>query len=371
MILLWIIIPLFILYSLLIINYWQSWRSIPGFVPVGSLPALKISIIIPARNEEGNIGYLLTALNQQTYPTELYEIIVIDDHSEDRTIEIVQQFKNVKLLSLKHDSINSYKKKAIETGINAAIGELIVTTDADCMPPERWLEYLAAFKTHKQAAFIAAPVVINCNSSIVQVFQAMDFMVLQGITGAVVYKNKLTMCNGANLAYEKKAFEEVNGFASVDHIASGDDMLLMHKIWKKHPGNIFYLKSKEAIVSTQPVRTWKEFISQRIRWASKARQYDDKRILPVLMLVYLFNLSFLALLIAGFWNHYYWLSAFVLWLLKTFVELPFFTSVCHFFDKQWAIRWFLVFQPMHIFYTILSGLFGQFGKYEWKGRKVR
>ena len=74
----------------------------------------------------------------------------------------------------------------------------------------------------------------------------MDFMVLQGITGAVVYKNNLSMCNGANLAYEKKAFYEVNGFAGIDHIASGDDMLLMHKIWKKYPDRVHYLKSKEC-----------------------------------------------------------------------------------------------------------------------------
>ena len=111
-----------------------------------------------------------------------------------------------------------------------------------------------------------------------QVFQAMDFMVLQGITGASVYKNTLSMCNGANLAYEKKAFFEVDGFEGIDQIASGDDMLLMHKITKNYPDKIQYLKSKEAIVQHKPMKTWKEFFNQRIRWASKATYYDDKRI---------------------------------------------------------------------------------------------
>jgi cellulose synthase/poly-beta-1,6-N-acetylglucosamine synthase-like glycosyltransferase len=371
MIILWIIIPLFLLYSILIIYYWLSWRSIPDFIPSGNLPQTKISVIIPARNEESNIGFLLTALLQQTYPKELFEIIVIDDHSEDRTAEIVKQFNTVKLLVLQDDGINSYKKKAIETGIAAAKGELIVTTDADCMPPEEWLQTIAAFKEEKQAVFIAAPVVINCNASIVQIFQAMDFMVLQGITGAAVYKKKLSMCNGANLAYDKKVFYEVNGFTGIDHIASGDDMLLMLKIWKKYPDKVHYLRSKEAIVSTQPVKTWKEFFNQRIRWASKARQYNDKRILPVLVLVYFFNLSFLGLLISGFWNHSYWLTALLLWVLKTLAELPFFGSLSVFFNKQWAVKWFFFFQPLHIFYTVISGLFGQFGKYEWKGRRVK
>jgi poly-beta-1,6-N-acetyl-D-glucosamine synthase len=373
MILIWIIIPIFILYSALIIYYWQSWKSIPEFIPSRNFtPAqTKISVIIPARNEEKNIGSLLAALQKQTYPTNRYEIIVINDHSEDQTAEIVKQFNDVILLALKEDGINAYKKKAIEAGIAAATGELIVTTDADCLPKGGWLQFISSFKEENQSAFIAAPVVIDCDSSILQIFQAMDFMILQGITGAVVHKNNLSMCNGANLAYEKKVFYEVDGFRDVDHIASGDDMLLMHKIWKKYPGKIHYLKSKEAIVITQPARTWKEFFNQRIRWASKAGQYNDKRILPVLLLVYLFNLSFLVLLVAGFRDYRYWMYLLMLWVSKALIEFPFFISVSGFFNKQWAIKLFFFFQPLHIAYTIISGLFGQFGKYEWKGRRVK
>lgn len=341
------------------------------FEPKEIAAQTKISVIIPARNEENNIGKLLEALKNQLYPKGLTEIIVVDDHSTDNTASIVQQFQFARLIHIKEDTINSYKKKAIETGIAAATGELILTTDADCIPSTNWLQTIASFKEEKKSVFIAAPVVINCNSSVLQIFQAMDFMVLQGITGAAVTKEKMSMCNGANLAYERKAFYDVNCFTGVDHIASGDDMLLMHKIWKQNPGKVQYLKSKEAIVSTEPMKTWKSFFNQRIRWASKASMYNDKRILPVLLLVYLVNLSFAVLLVAGFWNKYYWLYAAILWVAKTLVELQFFISVSKFFDKQWAIKLFFFFQPLHIFYTIISGLFGQFGKYEWKGRKVK
>jgi poly-beta-1,6-N-acetyl-D-glucosamine synthase len=370
MILLYIIIALFILYSWLIIYYWQAWKSIPDYAASTSLPQTKISVIIPARNEEKNIGQLLQALQEQTYPSALFEIIVVDDHSTDSTVAVVQQFSTVKLIQLKEDSINSYKKKAVETGIAAATGELIVTTDADCLPSQNWLKTIAAFKEEKDSVFIAAPVVIDCKSSVLQVFQTMDFVVLQGITGAAVYKKQLSMCNGANLAYEKNAFDKVNGFDGIDNIASGDDMLLMHKIWRQYPDKVHYLKSKEAIVSTQPVKTWKDFFNQRIRWASKARHYGDKRIVLVLLLVYLFNLSFLALAIAGFFCHHYWLYLAGLWLAKTLIEAPFVYSVSSFFGKQSLMKYFFFFQPLHILYTIISGLFGQFGRYEWKGRRV-
>jgi len=370
MILLYIIIATFFLYSWLIIYYWLAWRSIPDYISPFLSPKTKINVIIPARNEEKNIGQLLMALQAQTYPPTLFEVVVVNDHSTDATANIVQQFPTVNLLQLKEDDINSYKKKAIETGIAAATGELIVTTDADCLPSQNWLKTIAAFKEEKESVFIAAPVVIDCNSSVLQVFQAMDFMVLQGITGAAVYKKQLSMCNGANLAYEKNAFAEVNGFDGINNIASGDDMLLMHKIWRHYPEKVHYLKSKEAIVSTQPMKTWKDFFNQRIRWASKAQHYRDKRIILVLLLVYLFNLSFPALVIAGFFCHHYWLYLAGLWLAKTIVEFPFVYSVSAFFNKQFLMKYFFFFQPLHIFYTIVSGFLGQFGKYEWKGRRV-
>ena len=179
------------------------------------------------------------------------------------------------------------------------------------------------------------------------------------------------MCNGANLAYQKKAFEEVNGFEGIDNIASGDDMLLMHKIWKKFPGKVHYLKSKKAIVSTRPMKTWKEFFNQRIRWASKARSYRDPKIVLIMLLVYLFNLSFLILFLTGFWLHVLWYYAIALLIAKTIVEFPFVYSIANFFSKRSLLKYFIFFQPLHIVYTVIAGWLGQLGKYEWKDRKVK
>jgi len=374
-----VILFLFILYAVLIVYYWRSWLAIPLFHAGAQSAAIKISVLIPARNEEMNIGHLLRALEQQDYPRHLFEVIVIDDHSTDGTASIVRQFAGVRLLSLQEDVLNSYKKKAIEKGIAAATGGLIVTTDADCEPGSGWLSAIAACKQQTGAVFIVAPVVFDCNSSVVQVFQAIDFMVLQGITGASVYKGVHSMCNGANLAYERSAFFEVGGFSGIDSIASGDDMLLMHKIARHYPGRITYLKSEEALIRTRPMTSWSAFINQRIRWASKARFYDDKRIMAVLLLVYLFNVSFLVLLIMAIYTSVTgspqalmaWLSFVAFWFAKTIIELPFFAALARFFHKQWAIRFFFFFQPLHIGYTILAGFLGSFGKYEWKGRKVR
>jgi len=371
MVLLFIILLLFVAYSLLIALYWRNWSRARECTAGEINSPIKVSIIIPARNEEENIGKLLESLKRQSYPANFTEVIVIDDHSTDRTASIVSEFSFVKLISLKDDIINSYKKKAIEKGIETASGELIITTDADCLPGKDWLRSIVSFKIEKNAVFVAAPVVFNNNSSLLQTLQAIDFLVLQGITAASVSAKTYAMCNGANMAYERKAFIEVNGFDGIDHIASGDDMLLMHKIRDKYPEQIYYLKSGDAIISTEPMKTWRAFINQRIRWASKARHYQDAKIIAVLVLVYLFNLSFLALFVLGFFNYWYWIWLGGSWIAKTAIEFPFVYAVAGFYKKRSLLKYFFFLQPLHIAYTIISGFLGLLGKYEWKGRRVR
>jgi len=371
MVIVYVTIFLFVGYSFLIIYYWLSWRSTPEFIVQKKLQTPSISLVIAARNEEHNIGRLLQALNVQTYPRDLTEVIVIDDDSTDNTVNIAKQFPATVTIELKNGGLNSYKKKAIEQGIRAASGNLIVTTDADCLPPTRWLENLVSFQEQNNSMFIAAPVIFENNTSLLETFQALDFLILQGITAASVYSQAHSMCNGANLAYEKKAFDEVNGFEKIDNIASGDDMLLMHKIWKKYPGRVHYLKCKHATVSTQPMKTWKEFFNQRIRWASKARFYQDRRIFGALLLVYLFNLSCVSLLVAGIWDFKFVIWFLVFWVAKTAIEFPFVYSLAKFFNKQSLLKYFFFYQPLHMAYTIVAGFLGQFGTYEWKGRRVK
>ena len=330
-----------------------------------------ISVVIAARNEEENIGQLLSSIESQTYPKEFFEVIVVDDHSTDNTASIVKNFEFVKLIRLQPDNINSYKKRAIETGIAGASGDLIVTTDADCIVPQNWLKTIVASKQQTNAVFIAAPVSIDNKWTLLQTFQTLDFLVLQGITAASVKKRMHNMCNGANLAYERKIFYEVNGFTGIDHIASGDDMLLMQKVARHFPGRIFYLLSKDAIVTTQAAKTWKEFFNQRIRWASKATNYNDIKIFSALFLVYFLNCSLLAMFIAGFWNYNLWWALAGILVVKTFVELLFIYPVARFYNKQKLLRLFPLFQPLHIIYTVIAGWLGVFGNFEWKGRRVK
>ncbi len=332
-----------------------------------------VSVVIAARNEELTLPHVINDLFAQDYPAHLWEVIIVNDYSTDDTAALVSTLSGSTMrMILPHcPSEQSSKKRAIETGVKEAKGELILITDADCRVGSQWVSTTANFYKEKEAAFIAAPVKFSHDNSVLQIFQSLDFITLQGVTAASVAANFHSMCNGANLAYTKKVFEGVNGFEGIDKVATGDDMLLMHKIWKKAPDKVFYLKSKEAIVSTKAMTTWKEFFMQRKRWASKTFVYDDYRIVVVLVFILLLNILFFVLLIAAFINKLYWIHFASFLIGKTIIEWPFVFSVAKFYDEQKLMRYFFFMQPLHIFYTVFVGLLSQFGKYEWKGRRTR
>ena len=377
---------LMFLYSGIILFYRYAWVNIKEFKSWTINAAKKrplISVIIAARNEEKNIDACLRSVSNQTYATNLYEIILVDDHSTDKTVSIAKslEISNLKILHLQayaaDKKLNAYKKAAIDAAIATSTGELIVTTDADCLVKENWLQTLADFYLLNDPVFIAAPVAYadalssdNCLLKLLKIFQILDFLSLQGITGASVNKQFHNMCNGANLAYTRQAFLEVGGFEGIDDIASGDDMLLMHKIQRKFHGKIAFLKSVDAIVTTQPAFSLKEFMNQRIRWASKADRYTDRKISLVLILVYLFNVWILIAGILSFFSFSYIYLLILLILVKTLVELIFLFPVAVFFNKQKLLWWFLPAQPFHIIYTVVAGWLGKFGSYSWKGRKI-
>lgn len=362
---------LWLLYAGLILYLHGLWNKVPRYTAGSAPSSIRFSILIPARNEAQHIGHLLTAISQQQYDPSLFEVIVIDDDSEDETVAVVGRFPGVRCLPLEPHGSNAYKKMALTQGIRESRFEWTITTDADCLPGPFWLATLASFIQQQQPQWVVAPVRMKTNGSLLSMFQALDFMTLQGITAAGVHSGTLNMCNGANLAYPKSAFQAVRGFEGIDQIASGDDMLLMQKITRAFPGSARYLLSPDAIVLTEPAPDWRSFIQQRIRWASKATYYEDKGMKAVLLLVYLLNLSILGFFLLGIFDRTALWTGVGLLLGKILVEYPFVYALSRFFGYRNGLLVFPFLQPLHILYTVLAGAGGWAGRYEWKGRRVR
>lgn len=375
----WLIISgvLAILYFTLVCTYIIGWLSIDEYKATGESPKTKVAVIIPARNEETHISKTIGSVLAQSYPDKLYEILVVDDHSEDDTAEIVNAInsKQVKLLDLNSllsfdNNKGSHKKQAISAAIESTEAELIITTDADCLAGPDWIRTIVDYYENHDAKLITGPVVYHQDSNFIQKFQALDFTGMMIVTGASDKLNLSNMCNGANLAYTKEAFEKVNGFEGILDNPSGDDLMLMQKIDAEYPAETVFLKSKKAIVKTLAPETLNEFIQQRLRWASKSSGYKDKRITYLLALVLLFNISILvnvALCILGMDTCN--ILKFSL-ICKLIADFAFLYIAIQYFQRKDLLSLFLPAQFGHIFYIVFIGILSSFLPYSWKGRKV-
>ncbi len=358
-----------------------SFSRIPDFeVSESYQPITSITIIVAARNEEKNIEACLRSLVSQQYPKELLEIIIVDDWSEDKTTETVEAYQqgypdiNLKLVKLSEVSPEiTSKKAAISCAVTQASGQLIVTTDADCEAHFLWLQTIAAFYEQEKPKMILGPVdFVHKNSRFAQM-QNLEFLGLMATTAVFANKNKPIMCNGANLAYEREAFNEVNGFADNNNIPSGDDVFLMLKIAEKYPNSIKFLKSREAIVLTQPQETVKDFFNQRKRWLSKRPGYKNKILIKTAFAVYIANLACIISLVTALvsFSVFAWFIVLIIWPFKILRDYSLLHSVTKWFKKDQLMKWFFIEEPLVILYVVLIGIFGNSGKYLWKGRKIK
>lgn len=363
-------------YLVIVSSFIRGWHKIKNSSePIEKLDGTTmVTVIIAARNEEGSIAKTLDDLVAQRYPKALTEIIFVDDHSTDRTSEIIKSYAEhgIKLIVLNEDSaLNSYKKMAIQRAIGQSSGQLIITTDADCRMGDNWIHTIVSFYEANRFKMISSPVSFFEERNYFEKAQSLEFLYLIGLGASTIGNEKPSTCNGANLAYEKQAFYEVGGFKGIDELASGDDELLLHKMAARFEKGIGFLKSEDAMVYTHAKRTLAEFLQQRKRWASKSTKYKNKAIIVLGVGVWLFNLSILVNILLAFVDVGYLKIALGQLASKALFEFVFLYGVTKFANR----RALLVLQPIlsvsHIVYIIYIGIAGNTGKYNWKGRMVR
>ncbi|MDX5480376.1 MAG: glycosyltransferase [Hymenobacteraceae bacterium] len=373
----WLLLLSTVAYGWIILRRWYAWRQRPvQVVPAGYQPVTKVSVIIPVRNEAANIVALLQDLERQNYPKELMEVIVVDDHSEDNTIEVILEYAlgstmSISWLSLKDHPGAKLKKGAVQKGVEAAAGELLVLTDGDCRVGVNWLRQYACRFEQERPYFISGPVCFHHTASAFEKMQLVEFASLIGVGGASIGLKRPNMCNGANLAYTKEAFRAVGGFAGNEGVASGDDEFLLHKVHAHFPGKVSFLKSDEAIVYTEARKTLVSFLYQRVRWASKWRAYQQVNVQLVALVVFAVNLLLFVAIPLVLWGRmplWAFVSAYV---AKCGVDFLFLDRILSFMGTRKYLWYMLPLQLVYIPYVVITAVFGLFGRYSWKGRPIR
>lgn len=340
------------IYALQVLFFIYGWSKNFSFEPKGiEKVTLPISIIIPCRNEEKNIRQLISVIAQQSYQN--FELILVDDHSTDYTkkfiAESISDFSNMKLLS----ATGFGKKNAIAEGIHLSTNGLIVTLDADCIPKFHWLESIVCFQSKFQCDLIICPITFPEKSGLFHNLQSFEFISLVAVGASAAGAGKPVLCNGANLAFTRSAWEMAKNDLHKDEL-SGDDIFLLQSL-KAKGRRIMFLKSEAAYVKTAAADSLKAFISQRRRWAAKSPSYTDWHLIAIALIVFFTSTVELFLIGMSVFDFKYLDLLILFFTLKLILDYSFLSKVSKFFHLENVFYYSLLLSIIYPFYIVIVG----------------
>lgn len=332
----------------------------------------KISVVIAFRNESKNIIACLSALEKQVYSNNLFEVILVNDHSEDDSVKQIEEYQTTSNLTIRllHLSSEYGKKAALQLGIENANYPIIASTDADCEVPENWLSYINQSFSNNETAMLLGPVGFSEQTSgnlLLDSFQELDFLAMQALTFGALGNKFPILNNGANIAYKKAVFENVNGFDK-HKTPSGDDVFLLEKFVDQQQ-MVNGILDKKFIVSTEKTSTFSTFIQQRLRWASKAKKYKNSNLIYFSSIVYLSNLIQLLIYAEILLVDSFWVVGIILLTSKWLIDFILLYLAANFFNKKKQLVLFVFVVLIYPVYIVFIGLLALITNFKWKGRK--
>lgn len=361
-------------YLLLISSYTIGWYRLKKRPPAELRGHIPVSILVAARNEESNIYQLIQCISKQYYQLDKIQLLIADDHSEDTTtVKIKQALADFPDLNLFHFSVKGKgKKNALSEALKLAEGDLVLVTDADCRPGPFWVSQMAASYRDGNSKLLLGPVLSDPAGNLFEKIQALEFISLMGSTAGAAGIGLPVMANGANMGFDKKAIINAGGFSTNGKFSSGDDVFLLFNIIKNYGRSaVQFVFSEEAIVSTKPLGSLKEFLSQRLRWVSKSAGYTRPEIILPAFIVFLFNFLLLTMLFSIFIYPYMAFIFLLFVILKYLVDYPLLHAATGFMKRRQLLLFALPLEFIYPFYVVIIGIAGNFVKLKWKGRSVK
>ena len=363
----YIIFSISIIYLILMLLFAIGWCKLHSPAKTKAIEGVPVSIIIACRNEEKNISELLDSLLSQDYSKNKIEIIIVDDHSSDKTVNIIEKYKTkndlIKLLRLPESSTG--KKEAIKLGITNSNADIILTTDADCTVSPNWLSTMINYYLQYHPKMLCGPVTFRNTKSLFSKLQNLEFLSLIGSGAGAIGIHKPIMNNAANLLFEKSLYESCN---IKNEFASGDDMFLLLHAKSIDKKSVHFIRSRKAIVYTKPAETLSKFINQRIRWTSKSKAYRDFDIVFTALIVTFINFLIVSSFVMGLFNAEFLRITLILLLMKSVADLFILIPTTSFFKQTSLIFLFPVLQLIYPLYIVFTVIVGLTGKFVWKSR---
>jgi cellulose synthase/poly-beta-1,6-N-acetylglucosamine synthase-like glycosyltransferase len=347
------------------------WRS--KFSNAPSPPAIwpDVSVVIAARNESDHIQDCLQALAHSNYDPQKIEIILVDDGSEDETVSkaLSLNLEQLKLFQLPKDGEGG-KKVAIDFGVEKAMNEIILTTDADCIPGDDWIRSMTGFLLGEGCDIVGGRVEISESRPGLQQFQHFEYMGNMVATNDGISSGTYFSGNGANMAFKQNVYVRFLESSSQSWSAGQDVFFVQWAAQNNY--QVGFNKTMDAVVKTFPVCSWKEFFWQRVRWASKTTTYVNLKMIILAGIVFLYNATIPALVIAAIWHLEFVFLSFILFTVKIIGDLVMVSSIERTLGSR-ITPWLVPFYSfLHMLYMLVFGLIGIWRPYySWKGRRIR
>lgn len=319
-----------------------------------------ISVIVAARNEEHHIQNLLHDLADQQ--DNRFEVIIVDDHSDDGTFEIVNQFGRAFSL-IKNNGIG--KKEALQTGISKASGDYILITDADCRVNADWVsEWRLAISSGKKLLF--GPIKYESRDGIMYAAIRLEFILLAALGGSALNRRQALMANAANMCIHKASFYKVGAFKAVKNYPGGDDIFLVSAFYEHGLSHeVGYYVKNGLQVETSPAASAQEFYHQRIRWAGKWNK-SKKMLLWYPIVIVGWNLLLVTTPL-----FYYSKVVHLSLMASVLLELFIFLQILSFYKEKYLLWLYPIVKIFYPVYSIFFAVAVNFGSFSWKKRAYK
>lgn len=338
-----------------------------------------LAVIIAARNEEGHIGDTVQSLSGQNYPDDRYEIIVVNDRSEDKTGEILEKLKkttpNLRVISIAQCPPGiSPKKHALIEAVKTTTCYFILTTDADCIHHPDWLRSYAALITDDLGVATGLTrfqleKYRHKFERLWQNMQAIEYMSHQIVMAGAIGHNRGFSANGNNLMFNRQLYIDYESDALRKGIVSGDDFFIIQTAEKKHYRLKFNL-NPAGIVQTPPQRTLRAVINQRARWSSKiGRAKAGVLFFSLNTFLYYLGLTVYPLLLL--FSPADWSLFSGLFGIKFFCDTLYMVYGYQKFGQKLNPFYYILMELVHAPFIVIVAVIGSLFGFTWKGERYK
>jgi cellulose synthase/poly-beta-1,6-N-acetylglucosamine synthase-like glycosyltransferase len=326
---------------------------------------LFVSVIIAARNEESMLPLCLESVANQTYPESLYEIIVVNDASVDRTKEVSMRFSerhpHIRTIDADEDANNRGKANALACGIDAAKGEIILITDADCIVPKKWVESTVA--RYREGVGLVGGFTLQKSDKPFEGMQSLDWAFILGMAVSTANLNHPLGSIGNNLSFRKDAYDKVGGYRKLKFSVT-EDYTIVQAITGSGDWKYVYPLDPDRLVRSKPCEDLLTLIRQKHRWGKGGLDMKPAG-LAIMVIGFLMHISpFILLCWGGV------VQAATALMLKFSADYFFLFRVLSKLNRTEELRWFYWFELYFLIYVVILPFLVFFGgRVEWKGRK--